>query len=104
MDQRPVQKDRRDFRLLVDPGKTYSNLFDALFACTALTLFMHSITAVIPNSGPTSGGAVITVLGQNLGPSKTMVFGKIGNTAGQISAFPTFEKLLLTIPDGVGGR
>jgi len=38
-----------------------------------------------------------------LGPSKSMAFGKLGSTAAQISAFPTFEKLLLTVPPGVGG-
>jgi hypothetical protein len=32
-----------------------------------------------------------------------VVFAKLGSTAAQISAFPTFEKLLLTVPDGVGG-
>lgn len=31
------------------------------------------------------------------------MFAKLGSTAAQISTFPTFEKLLLTVPDGVGG-
>jgi hypothetical protein len=48
-------------------------------------------------------GTVITLMGSNLGPSKSMVFSKLGSTSAQISAFPTFDKILLTVPHGVGG-
>eukprot|EP00960_Hanusia_phi_P076630 768590-Hanusia_phi.AAC.1 len=61
-----------------------------------------SITAVLPLSGPTTGGTQVTVFGLNLGPSKTMIQARIGGTNALVIAQPTQEVCKLRLPSGVG--